>query len=58
MVPSGISDLKLLMLVFAFLKAWWIFPLIKSNNKINKRGNELREEIKQLEKLLKNNLIF
>ena len=49
------GTLELLILVFIFLsiQAWWIFPIIIKNNKLNKRGNDLREEIKQLEKLYK-----
>ena len=50
-MSSGTTDLILLILIFACLQAWWITPVIKKNNKMNKRGRELREEIKQLEKL-------
>ena len=35
------------------LQAWWIIPIVIKNNKLNKRGKDLREEIKQLEKLYK-----
>ena len=52
MLP-GTPDLILLILAFGVLQAWWIIPIIKKNNKINERGEELREEIKQLEKLYK-----
>ena len=52
-MSPGSSDLILLILVFAGLQAWWIIPIIKKNNVINGRGKELREEIKQLEKLYK-----
>ena len=52
-MSTGTTDLILLILVFAGLQAWWIIPLIKNNNKINEREKELREEIKQLEKLFK-----
>ena len=52
MLP-GTPDLILLILLFTGLQAWWIIPLIKKNNKFNERGKELREEIKQLEKLYK-----
>ena len=51
-MSTGTTDLILLILVFAGLQAW-IIPLIKNNNKINEREKELREEIKQLEKLFK-----
>ena len=52
MLP-GTPDLILLILAFGGLQAWWIIPIINKNNKINKRGKELREEIKQLEKIYK-----
>ena len=50
-MSPGTPDLILLILVFLGLQAWWIIPIIKKNNKINKKGKELREEIQQLEKL-------
>ena len=50
-MSPGTPDLILLILVFIGLQAWWIIPIIKKNNKINKKGKELREEIQQLEKL-------
>ena len=52
-MSPGTPDLILLMLVFIGLQAWWIIPIIKKNNKLNKRGRELKEEIKQLEKIFK-----
>ena len=52
-MSPGTPDLILLILVFFGLQAWWIIPLIKRNNKLNYRGREFREEIKQLEKLYK-----
>ena len=52
-MSPGTPDLILLILVFIGLQAWWIIPIIKKNNKINKKGIELREEIQQLEKLYK-----
>ena len=52
MLP-GTFDLLILGFVFLGLQAWWIIPIINKNNKLNKRGNDLREEIKQLEKLYK-----
>ena len=52
MLP-GSFDLIILILIFLGLQAWWIIPIIKKNNTLNKRGNQLREEIKQLEKLYK-----
>tara|TARA_B100000902_G_C27062693_1_gene789955 strand:- start:143 stop:304 length:162 start_codon:yes stop_codon:yes gene_type:complete len=50
---SGNFDLLILVFIFLGLQAWWIIPIIRKNNKLNKRGNDLREEIKQLEKLYK-----
>ena len=52
-MSPGEPDLIILILFFFGLQAWWIIPIIKKNNKINKRGHELREEIKQLENLYK-----
>ena len=52
MLP-GTIDLIILILVFLVLQAWWVIPIIKKNNNLNKRDNKLREEIKQLEKLYK-----
>ena len=48
----GTFELLILVFIFLGLQAWWIIPIIK-NNKLNKRGKDLREEIKQLEKLYK-----
>ena len=50
-MSPGTADLILLILVFVGLQAWWIIPIIKKNNKVNGRVNDLREEIKKLEKL-------
>ena len=52
-MKSGTFDLLILVFIFLGLQAWWIIPIIKKNNKLNKRGSYLREEIKQLEKLYK-----
>ena len=52
MLP-GTFDLLILVFVFLILQAWWIIPIINNNNKLNKRGDDLRDEIKQLEKLYK-----
>ena len=49
----GTFDLLILVFIFLGLQAWWIIPIINKNNKLNNRGNDLREEIKQLEKLYK-----
>ena len=53
LMSPGTLDLIILILVFVGLQAWWIIPLIKKNNKLNDKGQELRREIKQLEKLYK-----
>ena len=52
-MSPGTPDLILLISVFIGLQAWWIIPIIKKYNKLNDRGRELREEIKQLEKIYK-----
>ena len=52
-MEPGTFDLLILLFIFLGLQAWWIIPIIIKNNKLNKRGNNLREEIKQLEKLYK-----
>ena len=52
-MSPGTPDLIILILVFVGLQAWWIIPLIKKNNTLNDRGSELREDIRQLEKLYK-----
>ena len=49
----GIPDIIILIIVFIGLQAWWIIPIINKNNKLNKRGKDLREDINQLEKLYK-----
>ena len=48
---QGTFDLLILVFIFLGLQAWWIIPIIKKNNNLNKRGNDLRDENKQLEKL-------
>ena len=50
---SGTFELLILVFIFLGLQVWWIVPIIKNNNKLNKRGNDLREEITKLEKLYK-----
>ena len=53
-MQPGTFDLLILVFIFFGLQAWWIIPIINKNNNLNKKGNDLREEIKQLEKLYKN----
>ena len=52
-MQPGTLELLILLFIFFGLQAWWIIPIINKNNKFNKRGKDLREEIKQLEKLYK-----
>ena len=52
-MQAGTFDLLILLFIFLGLQAWWIIPIIIKNNKLNKRGDNLRDEIKQLEKLYK-----
>ena len=52
-MQPGTFELLILVFIFLGLQAWWINPIINKNNKLNKRGNDLREEISQLEKLFK-----
>ena len=52
-MSPGKPDLIFLILCFVGLQAWCIIPMIKKNKKMNERGKELSEEIKQLEKLYK-----
>ena len=52
-MQSGSFELLILVFIFLGLQAWWIIPIINKNNKLKKKGKDLREEIKQLEKLYK-----
>ena len=52
-MQPGTFDLLILLFIFLGLQAWWIIPIIVKNNKLNKRSNDLRKEIQQLEKLYK-----
>ena len=49
----GTIDLIILIFIFIGLQAWWIIPIIKKNNKLKERGKDIREEIKQLERIFK-----
>ena len=49
----GKFDLIILIIIFIGLQAWWFFPIIKENNKMNKNSKDIKEEIKQLEKIFK-----
>ena len=52
-MQPGTFELLILVFIFLGLQAWWIIPIVIKNNKLNNRGKDLREEIKQLEKLYK-----
>tara|TARA_A100001388_G_C28664833_1_gene448568 strand:+ start:230 stop:391 length:162 start_codon:yes stop_codon:yes gene_type:complete len=52
-MQPGSFELLILVFIFFGLQALWIIPIIIKNNKLNKRSNDLREEIKKLEKLYK-----
>tara|TARA_Y100000589_G_scaffold316683_1_gene341709 strand:+ start:1737 stop:1925 length:189 start_codon:yes stop_codon:yes gene_type:complete len=52
-VQPGLIDIILLIIIFIGLQAWWLIPLIKKNNKLNKNDKDIREEIKQLERIFK-----
>ena len=52
-MQPGNFELLILVFIFLCLQAWWIIPIVIKNNKLNNRGMDLREEIKQLEKLYK-----
>ena len=49
----GTFDFLILIFIFLGLQAWWIIPIINKNNKLNKRDNDLRKDIENLEKLYK-----
>ena len=52
-MQPGTFDIIILILIFVGLQAWWVIPIIKRNNKMNERGKDLREEVKQLERIYK-----
>tara|TARA_Y100000589_G_scaffold297850_1_gene305893 strand:+ start:239 stop:400 length:162 start_codon:yes stop_codon:yes gene_type:complete len=52
-VQPGTVETITLILIFVGLQAWWIIPIIKRNNKMNERGKDLSEEVKQLERIFK-----
>ena len=49
----GTFDLIILIFIFIGLQASWVIPIIKRNNKMNERGKDIREEIKQLDRIFK-----
>ena len=52
-MQTGTFELLIVVFIFLGLQVWWIIPIINKNNQLNKRGKDLKEEIKQLEKLYK-----
>ena len=52
-MQPGTFELIILILIFLGLQAWWVIPIIKRNNEINERSNDLSEEVKQLERIFK-----
>ena len=45
-MQPGTFELLILLFIFLGLQACWIIPIVIKNNKLNKRGKDLREEIK------------
>ncbi len=54
-VQQGKLDLIILILLFIGIQAWWVIPIIIRNNKMNEKGKDIREEIKQLERIFRRN---
>ena len=52
MLP-GTFEIVILILIFIGLQAWWVIPIIKRNNKMNKMGKVLSEDVRQLERIFK-----
>jgi len=52
-MQPGTFELLILVFIFLGLQAWWIIPIVIKNNKLNNKEKDLRDEIKQLEKLYK-----
>ena len=52
-MQPGTFEIIILILIFFGLQAWWVIPIIIRNNKMNKRGKDLNEEVKQLERIFK-----
>ena len=52
-MQPGAFELIILVVIFIGLQTWWVIPIIKRNNKMNERGKDLSEEVKQLERIFK-----
>ena len=52
MLP-GTFEVIILIVIFIGLQAWWVIPIIRRNNKMNEKGKNFSDEVKQLERILK-----
>ena len=52
-MQQGTFEIVILILIFIGLQAWWVIPIIKRNNKMNKMGKVLSEDVRQLERIFK-----
>ena len=52
-MQPGTFEIIILIIIFLGLQAWWVIPIMKRNNEINERSNDLSEEVKQLERIFK-----
>ena len=52
-MQPGTLEIIILIIIFLGLQVLWIIPIIKRNNKMNERGKDLNEEVKQLERIFK-----
>ncbi len=52
-VQPGTFEIIILILIFIGLQAWWLIPIIKRNIKMNESGKDIREQVKQLERIFK-----
>ena len=52
-MQPGTFDLIILILIFVGIQAWWVIPIINKNNKMNDKGIDLSNKVKQLERIFK-----
>ena len=52
-MKPGTFDFLILIIIFIGLQAWWVIPIIKKNKKLNDKDKDMKEEIKQLERIFK-----
>ena len=52
-MQPGTFEIIILILIFIGLQAWWIIPIIQRNHNMNAKDKDLREEVKQLERIFK-----